>query len=37
LSSVTLPRWVGNHGAIWRYGASVISMYAVSHKNGHSC
>jgi hypothetical protein len=34
LSSVTLPRGVGKHGAMWRYWASVISMYAVSHTNG---
>jgi hypothetical protein len=30
-----LPRCVGNHGAMRRYCASVISMCAVSHKNGH--
>jgi hypothetical protein len=30
-----LPRGVGKHGSMWRYWASVISMYAVSHKHGH--
>ena len=32
LSSVTWPRSVGKHGAMWRYCASVISMSGVSHE-----
>jgi len=35
LSSVTLPRGVGKHGAMWRYWASVISMCAVWHNHSH--
>ena len=37
LSSGTLPRGVGKHGAIWRDCASVIAMSAVSQKNGREC